>query len=76
MGTIFHWVQSCSIISPLAEIDDGGRWLAWSCDAIDFFNVSLSVTNLQAQFHQPNPASIVCHDFVSLFVITKTPSQL
>jgi SHS family lactate transporter-like MFS transporter len=28
------------------------RWLAWTCDAIDFFSVSLSVTNLQAQFHK------------------------
>ncbi|KAJ3718118.1 carboxylic acid transporter [Lentinula guzmanii] len=25
-------------------------WLAWSCDAIDFFSVSLSVTNLATQF--------------------------
>ncbi|KAJ3763524.1 carboxylic acid transporter [Lentinula raphanica] len=25
-------------------------WLAWSCDAIDFFSVSLSVTNLANQF--------------------------
>ena len=28
------------------------RWLAWNCDAIDFFSVSLSVTNLEAQFHK------------------------
>ncbi|KDQ51274.1 hypothetical protein JAAARDRAFT_536713 [Jaapia argillacea MUCL 33604] len=25
-------------------------WLAWTCDAIDFFSVSLSVTRLQEQF--------------------------
>ncbi|KAI0027907.1 hypothetical protein K488DRAFT_90335, partial [Vararia minispora EC-137] len=25
-------------------------WLAWTCDAIDFFSVSLSVTNLTKQF--------------------------
>ncbi|KAF7977223.1 hypothetical protein HWV62_45206 [Athelia sp. TMB] len=25
-------------------------WLAWSCDAIDFFSVSLSVTNLETAF--------------------------
>lgn len=25
-------------------------WLAWTCDAVDFFSVSLSVTNLQKQF--------------------------
>ncbi|TFK71111.1 carboxylic acid transporter [Pluteus cervinus] len=27
-------------------------WLAWTCDAIDFFSVSLSVTNLQTQFNR------------------------
>lgn len=26
------------------------RWLAWTCDAIDFFSVSLSVIHLQEQF--------------------------
>ncbi|EKM51726.1 uncharacterized protein PHACADRAFT_127559 [Phanerochaete carnosa HHB-10118-sp] len=25
-------------------------WLAWTCDAVDFFSVSLSVSNLQNQF--------------------------
>ncbi|KAA1474767.1 carboxylic acid transporter [Dentipellis sp. KUC8613] len=28
-------------------------WLAWTCDAMDFFSVSLSVTLLQDQFHKP-----------------------
>ncbi|KAG6867380.1 hypothetical protein C0993_003534 [Termitomyces sp. T159_Od127] len=28
-------------------------WLAWTCDAIDFFSVSLSVSQLQAQFNKP-----------------------
>ncbi|KAJ7500606.1 MFS general substrate transporter [Mycena galericulata] len=28
-------------------------WLAWTCDAIDFFSVSLSVTALGTQFHEP-----------------------
>ncbi|KAF9525588.1 carboxylic acid transporter [Crepidotus variabilis] len=27
-------------------------WFAWTCDAIDFFAVSLSVSNLQTQFHK------------------------
>ncbi len=39
-----------------------GRWLAWTCDAIDFFNVALSVTRLQEQFHKAEAASIVRHD--------------
>ncbi|KAG6896339.1 hypothetical protein C0992_008862 [Termitomyces sp. T32_za158] len=28
-------------------------WLAWTCDAIDFFSVSLTVSQLQAQFNKP-----------------------
>jgi SHS family lactate transporter-like MFS transporter len=27
-------------------------WLAWTCDAIDFFSVSLSVTNLETTFNK------------------------
>ncbi|PIL22781.1 MFS general substrate transporter [Ganoderma sinense ZZ0214-1] len=33
-------------------------WLAWTCDAIDFFSVSLSVSRLQTQFHKSNPSDI------------------
>ncbi|TDL17206.1 MFS general substrate transporter [Rickenella mellea] len=33
-------------------------WLAWTCDAIDFFSVSLSVTRLQAAFHKEEASSI------------------
>jgi SHS family lactate transporter-like MFS transporter len=33
-------------------------WLAWTCDALDFFSVSLIATNLQKQFHEANVASI------------------
>lgn len=29
-------------------------WLAWTCDAIDFFSVSLSVGRLATQFGRPN----------------------
>jgi len=28
-------------------------WLAWTCDAMDFFSVSLSITRLTAQFDKP-----------------------
>ena len=28
------------------------RWLAWFADSLDFFSVSLSVTNLQRQFNK------------------------
>jgi len=35
------WVQWAHFVSG---------WLCWTCDAIDFFSVSLSVTHLQVQF--------------------------
>ena len=35
------------------------RWLAWTCDAIDFFCVSLTVVNLRQQFNRST------HDIVS-----------
>lgn len=37
------------------------RWLAWTCDAIDFFSVTLSVERLVEQF----PGKTV-HDIVRL----------
>jgi SHS family lactate transporter-like MFS transporter len=36
-------------------------WLAWTCDAIDFFSVSLSVPALVDQFGKST------HDIVKLF---------
>ena len=41
-----------SIIQPTTG------WLAWTCDAVDFFSVSLSVTRLTEQFDRPT------HDIV------------
>ncbi len=73
--TFIQWLQFFSgyKISPtigLAETDLGGcrRWLAWTCDAIDFFNVALSVTALGAQFDKDN-SSIVCFSLLSLLSI-------
>ena len=43
-------------------------WLAWTCDAIDFFSVSLSVSRLQDQFNRTT------HDIVrylNLFVVIR-----
>lgn len=31
-------------------------WIAWTCDAIDFFSVSLTVPHLEAQFDRPTHA--------------------
>jgi len=39
-------------------------WLAWSCDAIDFFSVSLSITRLEAQFNRPT------HDITTAITLT------
>jgi SHS family lactate transporter-like MFS transporter len=62
-----QWAQFLTGYDPSyrdhsAETDAGSRWLAWTCDAIDFFNVALSVTRLQEQFHKAEAASIVRHD--------------
>jgi hypothetical protein len=62
MGTVFDRVRSFVFVPLLTEADTGFRWLAWTCDAIDFFNVALSVTRLQEQFHKAEAASIVRHD--------------
>ncbi|KAF8260261.1 carboxylic acid transporter [Lactarius quietus] len=43
------WVQWAQFFSG---------WLAWTCDAIDFFSVSLSVTRLQTQFDKPKASTI------------------
>ncbi|KAI0338985.1 MFS general substrate transporter [Trametopsis cervina] len=39
-------------------------WLAWTCDAVDFFSVSLSVTRLQNQFHKQT------HDITTAITLT------
>ncbi|KAI0695981.1 MFS general substrate transporter, partial [Cytidiella melzeri] len=39
-------------------------WLAWTCDAVDFFSVSLSVTRLTVQFHRPT------HDITTAITLT------
>ncbi|KAF9447021.1 carboxylic acid transporter protein [Macrolepiota fuliginosa MF-IS2] len=40
-------------------------WLAWTCDAIDFFSVSLSVTRLTEQFKGKN-----VHDITTAITLT------
>ena len=47
------------LISILIYLGNLCRWLAWACDAIDFFSVSLNVVNLQDQFGRST------HDIVS-----------
>ena len=42
------------------------RWLAWTCDAIDFFSVSLSVTRLQKQFNKDKASTIVRYPLLPL----------
>jgi hypothetical protein len=50
-----------------------GRFIAWTCDQIDFLSVSLSVTHLQKQFNKAEASTIVrClhFDLFSLFAIS------
>src|ERR1700734_1779976 len=42
----------------------GHRWLAWTCDAIDFFSVSLSVPPLETQFNRS------AHDITTAITLT------
>jgi SHS family lactate transporter-like MFS transporter len=53
--TFIQWLQFSS------------GWLAWTCDAIDFFNVALSVTALGAQFDK-GPSSITTAITLTLLV--------
>jgi MFS transporter, SHS family, lactate transporter len=39
-------------------------WLAWTCDAVDFFSVSLSVPQLSVQFSRPT------HDITTAITLT------
>ncbi|KAL0961273.1 hypothetical protein HGRIS_006235 [Hohenbuehelia grisea] len=39
-------------------------WLSWTCDAIDFFTVSLSVSSLQKEFNKPT------HDITTAITLT------
>ncbi|KAF9554612.1 carboxylic acid transporter protein [Agrocybe pediades] len=39
-------------------------WLSWTCDSIDFFSVSLSVTHLEAQFNRST------HDITTAITLT------
>jgi hypothetical protein len=75
--TWLQWLQFFTGCDPvlscmsLAKANDGHRWIAWTCDAIDFFNVALSVTRLQEQFHKSKPASIVCNDLIFSLALAK-----
>ncbi|EIN13033.1 carboxylic acid transporter [Punctularia strigosozonata HHB-11173 SS5] len=42
--------QALMSITPVQWALFWSGWLAWTCDAIDFFSVSLSVTHLEDQF--------------------------
>lgn len=62
VGTIL--VRVCAIHAYLSTTLEGlatplVRWLAWTCDAVDFFSVSLSVTRLQKQFNKAEASTIV-----------------
>jgi predicted small integral membrane protein len=58
-------------MTGVSKTNVGNSWLAWTCDAIDFFNVALSVTNLQEQFHQASPSSIVRRDLTFLLAASE-----
>jgi hypothetical protein len=67
MGAVFLWVTivfELHLFKGLLILFTRYRWFAWICDAIDFFTVSLSVTNLQAQFGKS------AHDITTAITLT------
>jgi hypothetical protein len=46
-------------LTLLIDLFRNCRWLAWTCDAIDFFSVALTVPLLQIQFDKPKASTIV-----------------
>lgn len=72
MGSLLLWVSRGpwprrALISRSLQRPS---WLAWACDAIDFFSVSLTVVNLQTQFNRPT------HDIVSSISFPVFPFSL
>lgn len=62
MGSVLCWVcTSLYIHVTVAKLHMIIRWLAWTCDAIDFFSVSLSIDRLERQFNRS------AHDIVRYF---------
>jgi hypothetical protein len=66
MGTVLFWVINMDnyAFERLFTLSTGRRWMAWTCDAIDFFSVSLSVTNLEKQFDK------TAHDITTAITLT------
>lgn len=56
-------VSVLATLTPVQWLQIFAGWLAWTCDAIDFFSVTLSVTGLQTQFGKST------HDIVSTNII-------
>ena len=78
VGSLLLWVSRIPGLAESGGILTSTRlvrsWLAWSCDAIDFFSVSLTLVNLQTQFNRsthdlvsPTP-SLSCHSFSDLLL--------
>ena len=74
MGTLLDRVRPnqsrCGVLGRLtffflplgrlaASLELFSRWLAWTCDAIDFFSVTLTVPLLQKEFNKKDPSEIV-----------------
>ena len=54
--------QTSNLTSCSLDLDTS-RWLAWTCDAIDFYSVPFTVVNLEEQFHR-STHDIVSHTFL------------
>jgi len=56
--------EAAKTITPLQYAQFIAGYLAWTCDSIDFFSVSLSVTNLEKQFGRS------AHDITTSITLT------
>jgi hypothetical protein len=54
VGSIYVWVSILPQVSRHHLNYNGyNSWLAWTCDALDFFAVSLTTSLLSTQFNRP-----------------------
>ena len=54
-------LQALSSLTPVQILQVFCGWFAWTCDAIDFFTVSLSVTALEEVFNKPTSTIVSLH---------------
>jgi hypothetical protein len=60
VGSVLCWVHFFYNHVIVVKLHMIIRWLAWTCDAIDFFSVSLSIDRLERQFNRSAHDIVLC----------------